>query len=127
MSLDGGLRAGEDAMSTIVGMFNEQTQAQRAVNGLDAIGLEEGSIHVLTRRDLSADTSLFGAFARAIRPGEGVVSSELMRLGLDREEAEFYEEELGDDSVVVVVNADGERGDMAMAVMREANAAFKED
>jgi hypothetical protein len=114
-------------MSTIVGMFNDQVQAQRAVNGLDALGLEEGSIHVLSRAELDRNNSLFAAFARAIRPGEGAVSSELMRLGLDREEAEFYEEELDDDSVVVVVNADGERGDMAMTVMQEANAAFKED
>jgi hypothetical protein len=114
-------------MSTIVGMFDDQTQAEQAIDGLDAIGLAEGSIHVLSRADLTSDNSLFTAFARAIRPGEGEVSSELMRLGLDREEAQFYEEELRDDSVVVVVNADGEEGDMAMAVMQEANAAFKED
>ncbi|MEX2542187.1 MAG: hypothetical protein WD314_10260 [Trueperaceae bacterium] len=113
-------------MSTIVGMFDDQLQAQQAVNGLDALGLDEGSIHVLSRGELNRDSSLFAAFARAIRPGDGAVSSELMRLGLDREEAEFYEEELGDDSVVVVVKADGERGDMAMTVMQEANAAFKE-
>jgi hypothetical protein len=114
-------------MSTIVGMFDEQQQAERAVNGLDALGLEEGSIHVLTRARLEGNNSLFTAFARALRPGDGAVSSELMRLGLDREEAEFYEEELDEKSVVVVVMADGERGDQAMAVMREANAAFRED
>jgi hypothetical protein len=113
-------------MSTIVGMFDDQRQAQEAVNGLDAIGLDEGSIHVLTRAEVSRDNSLFTAFARAIRPGDGAMSSELMRLGLDSEEAEFYEEELSEDSVVVVVKADGERGDRAMAVMQEANAAFRQ-
>lgn len=114
-------------MSTIVGMFDDQQQAQQAVNALDALDLDEGSIHVLTRGELNRDDSLLTAFARALRPGGGAVSSELMRLGLDREEAEFYEEELGPDSVVVVVRADGDRGDRAMAVMREANAAFRED
>jgi hypothetical protein len=112
-------------MSTIVGMFDDQLQAQKAVNGLDAIGLEEGSIHVLTRGELTRDSSLIGAFARAIMPGDGAVSSELMRLGLDSEEAEFYEEELGEDGVVVVVKADGEHGDRAMTVMQAANAAFR--
>lgn len=113
-------------MSTIVGMFDDQQQAQQAVNGLDALGLEEGSIHVFSRAELASDDSLFGAFARAIRPGDGAVSSELIRLGLDREEAEFYEEELDGDSVVVVVQADGDAGDQAMSVMQKANAAFKE-
>ncbi|MEX2536408.1 MAG: hypothetical protein WD273_12505 [Trueperaceae bacterium] len=114
-------------MSTIVGMFDDQLAAERAINGLDALGLDEGSIHVLSRAELSRGGSLIGAFARALRPGDGAVSSELIRLGLDREEAEFYEEELDEDSVVVVVNADGENGDRAMTVMQEANAAFKED
>lgn len=114
-------------MSTIVGMFDDQQAAQQAVNGLDALGLDEGSIHVLTRSELTRDGSLIGALARAVRGGEGAVSSELMRLGLDREEAEFYEEELDEESVVVVVRADGENGDRAMSVMQEANAAFKED
>ena len=114
-------------MSTIVGMFDDQQAAQRAVNGLDALGLEEGSIHVLSRSGLERDGSLLGNLARAFQSGDGAVSSELIRLGLDREEAEFYEEELDEESLLVVVRADGENGDRAMHVMQEANAAFKDD
>lgn len=114
-------------MSTIVGMFDDQQAAQRAVSDLDALGLEEGSIFVLSRNEIEQDGSLIGTLARAFRGGDGAVSSELMRLGLDREEAEFYEEELDEESLLVVVRADGERGDRAMNVMQEANAAFKDD
>lgn len=114
-------------MSTIVGMFDDQKAAQQAVTGLDALGLEEGSIHVLSRSELERDGSLIGNLARAFRAGDGAVSSELMRLGLDREEAAFYDEELDEESLLVVVKADGENGDRAMNVMQEANAAFKGD
>ena len=113
-------------MSTIVGMFDDHQAAQRAINGLDALGLEEGSIHVLSRSELSRDGSLIGDIARAFRSGDGAVSSELIRLGLDREEAEFYEEELDEESLLVVVKADGDTGDRAMNVMQEANAAFRD-
>ena len=114
-------------MSTIVGMFDDPKAAQRAIDGLDALGLEEGSIHVLTRAELEKGGSLIGDIARSFRAGRGEVSSELIRLGLDREEAEFYEEELDEESLLVVVRADGENGDRAMAVMQEANAALREN
>lgn len=114
-------------MSTIVGMFDEQQQAQKAIDALDGLGLEEGAIHVLSRRGLNTGNSLLASLARAISAGDGALSSELIRLGLDREEAEFYEEEMGDETVVVVVKADGETGDEAMSVMRQANAALKND
>ena len=41
-------------MSTIVGMFDDHQQAQQVINELDGLGLEEGSIHVLTREGVES-------------------------------------------------------------------------
>lgn len=114
-------------MSTIVGMFDDHRRAERAINELDALGLDEGSIHVLTRSQVAGDSDIITAFARALRAGTGAVSNELIRLGLDREAAEFYEEELDDESIIVAVQAEGETGDRVMGIIQGANAAVRDD
>ena len=113
-------------MSTIVGMFDDERKAGEIISQLDGLGLEEGAIHVLSRGRVSGRDDIISSFARALQPGSGAVSGELMRLGLDREEAEFYEEELDEDSMLIAVQADGELGDRAMAILRQGNAAFRE-
>lgn len=114
-------------MSTIVGMFDDHRRAERAINELDALGLDEGSIHTLTRSQVAGDSDIITSVARALGPGTGAVSGELIRLGLDREAAEFYEEELADESIIIAVQADGETGDRAMEILQGANAAVRDD
>ena len=115
-------------MSITVGIFESQDGAEGAIDRLDALGLDEGSIHVMTRRRIerSGDT-IFGSLARAFHGGDGAISAELIRLGLDREEAKFYEEELEDDAVLLAVEAGDERDDGVLAIMRDANATLRED
>lgn len=115
-------------MSMTVGIFDDQDAAEDAIDRLDALGLDEGSIHVLTRqRAERGEDSLAGFFARAFRGGDGTIARELTRLGLDREEAEFYEEELDEDSVLLAVEADDEADDAVLAIMRPASGTLRED
>ncbi len=114
-------------MSTIVGMFDDHQQAQQVINELDGLGLEEGSIHVLTREGVESGGTFLSSIARAVRPGSGELSSELIRLGLNRQEAEYYEEELDPEGVVVLVQAQGEQGDRAMEILRKAHGTVRND
>lgn len=114
-------------MSITVGIFDSQDDAEDAIDRLDALGLDEGDIHVMTRRDIErSGTSLFGSLARAFRADGGAVTGELTRLGLDQEEAEFYAEELDDESVLLAIEADDELEDDVLAIMRASSGTFRE-
>lgn len=114
-------------MKTIVGIFDDQTNAEGAIDRIDALGVDEGNVHVLTRRGAEAGRDpLFGALARAFRGGGDAITGELTRIGLDREEAEFYDEELDDDALLLAVEADDAREADVLAIMTEANATLRE-
>lgn len=114
-------------MSLTVGIFESQDQAQGAIDRLVAAGVDEGDLHVLTRAGAErGDDSLFGVFARAFRGGSGAVAGELRRLGLGSEEAEFYDDELDEGSVLLAVQADRDRDDRVLAILREGDATLRE-
>ena len=115
-------------MSITVGIFENQQNAETAIDRLDALGLDEGAIHALTREgaDRGGD-SLVGVFARAFRGGDGAIGGELTRLGLGREEADFYEQELEEGSILLAVEADDEHDDDVLAILREGDATVRED
>lgn len=114
-------------MSVTVGIFDNQDDAEEAIDRLAELGIDEGGIHVMTRHGIErGGESLFGTLARAFR-SEGDVSGELTRLGLDREEATFYEEELEDEGVLVAVEADADTEDEVLVIMRDSNATFRGD
>ena len=70
--------------------------------------------------------SLIASFARALNDSGDAVSSELVRLGVDREAAAFYAEELDDEGVIVVVDADDAHDDEVMRIMREGEGTLQE-
>lgn len=92
-------------MSTTVAVFDDLDATQRTIDRLDALGLDEGSIHVVTRRSAEPGSWL-AVFSRVLTPDEGEVASELSRLGVGDEEARFYEEELDEEGAIIVI--DGE-------------------
>jgi hypothetical protein len=112
-------------MATVVGIFDKQSDASRAVNNLDALGLEPDSIRVLTRGRLEEQDSWLGALGRVFTAGDTPLEANLTQMGLTREEAEFYEQELGEDGILVAVETD-EKTDHVMQVMRGANARLRE-
>ena len=114
-------------MSITVGIFESQQHAEDAIDRLDALGVAEGAIHVMTREGAQRrDASLVGAFARAFRGGGGAIGSELRRLGADPEEADFYERALEGDAVLLAVEADAEHEDGVLSILREAEATMHE-
>ncbi|MDZ7706639.1 MAG: hypothetical protein U5J97_01855 [Trueperaceae bacterium] len=115
-------------MSTItIGIFESGEDAQRAISQLVETGVEQGDLHPIRRQQNASDgQGILGSLFRAVGFGTGDVSNELTRLGVDQEEAGFYEEALGDDSVLLAVEASDENADDVMAIMRKANATFRE-
>lgn len=108
-----------------VGIFQSHDDAEEAIDRLSDLGLDEGSIHVLTRRGVErGGDTLFASLARAFR-GEGDLSGELTRLGVDSEEAVFYEEELEDEGVLLAVETDDDDQGEVLAILREANATTR--
>lgn len=112
-------------MSTIVGIFEDQESAETAIDRLDALEVDEGSIHVLSRNETGGGGSLLGSVARAVSAGNTPLESRLTQLGLSRDEAAFYEQELGDEGVIVAVEADDDLDPEILAVMREANGTVR--
>ena len=112
-------------MPVIVGMFDNQEDAGDAVDALDALGLEEGAIHVLSRSRLERNGTLFGDLARAFRPGDSAVSQELRSLGVDGEAAEFYDEELDANGILVVAQVGDDDEAAAEQAMERAGASTR--
>lgn len=113
-------------MSVIVGIFESQEAASEAVDRLDGMEIDEGDIHVLTRHELETNRGGFiGDLANALSAGSTPVESALTRLGLSSEEAAFYEEELGDESVLVAVKVDDDMDAQVSSVFREANGVVR--
>ncbi|MDZ7706799.1 MAG: hypothetical protein U5J97_02685 [Trueperaceae bacterium] len=84
-------------MSTItIGIFESGEDAQRAISQLVETGVEQGDLHPIRRQQHASDgQGVLGSLFRAVGFGAGGVSNELTRLGVDQEEAAFYEEALG--------------------------------
>lgn len=112
-------------MSVIVGIFESQEAASEAVDRLDGLEIDEGDIHVLTRNEMETNRGLLGDLANAFSAGTTPVENVLTRLGLSSEEAAFYEEELGDESVLVAVKSDDDMDAQVSAVFREANGVVR--
>lgn len=115
-------------MAIVVGIFEDMDTAERGVNRLDSLDLPEGSIHVHTRQGIEGgQNSFFNTLASAFSTANAPVSQHLVGLGLDQEEAEFYEAELGEDGVLVAVETDDDMMDSVAGAMREANGVVRDD
>jgi len=115
-------------MSTIIiGIFDTSDEAQRAVDELVKAGVDEGDLHPISRQRIAAgEQGVLGPLSRAVGFGTGAASNELTRLGVDQEEAAFYENELSQESLLLAVGTTEENEEKVMSIMREANATFRE-
>ena len=113
-------------MAVVVGIFEDQDSAERAVNRLAALEVGEGDIHVMTRDEVEGGgRSFLGSVAGALSAGTSALGGALTRLGLTSEEAEFYEQELGEEGVLVAVET-GDRDAAAItSALREANGVVR--
>ncbi len=109
----------------VVGIFEDQESAETAVNRLNALDIDQGDIHVMTRNDVEGNRSLLGTVAGALSAGTTPLEGRLTNLGLSSEEATFYEQELGDESVLIAVKADDDLGSRVTSALREANGVVR--
>ena len=105
-------------------VLSNQVDAEKAVNELGALGLPEDGVRVLRRGDAGGG-GLFSSFANVFSSGNDPVSNELTRMGLSREEAEFYEEELHDEGVLVTARVSEDDHARVMNIMRDANGVTR--
>jgi len=105
-------------MKRVAGLFDSQADAERAVNELDSLGLEEGSIRVITKGGATQGDSIFTPIADALTPGDDRVSSSLSSAGLGQEEAEFYSEEMDEEGALVIAEVDDDQEARAREIMR---------
>lgn len=113
-------------MDIVVGIFDNQQDAEEAVNQLDALDLEPDTIRVMTRSRIERGEGFFGSLARSFSGGDSPVSSALTSFGLDAEEAEFYDQELDEEGVLVAVKVDDDQAPRVMSAMREANGLIRD-
>lgn len=115
-------------MALVVGIFQDMETAEQGVNRLDDLDLPPGSIHVHTRNGIQNDHNGFlGNLAGAFTAADAPVSQYLVGLGLDSDEAEFYQTELGEDGVLVAVETDDDMMHRVADAMREAEGVVRDD
>ena len=113
--------------STTIGIFETSDEAQHAIDELVKAGVDEGDLHPISRQRIAAgEQGVLGPLSRAVGFGTGAASNELTRLGVDQEEAAFYENELSQESLLLAVGTTEENEEKVMSIMREANATFRE-
>lgn len=115
-------------MSTIaIGIFETADEAQNAIDELVSAGVDQGHLHPISRQRIaSSEQGVIGPLSRAVGFGTGAVSNELTRLGVDPEAAEFYEQELTEESLLLAVETSEENEERVMSIMRQANATLRE-
>ena len=108
-----------------IGVFANRDEARQAIDELVAAGVSEGDLHPIRRQRIEeSNIGTVGALTRAIGFGTGAVSNELTRFGVDQQAAAFYEDELGEDSLLLAVETTDENEDQVTSIMRRANATL---
>ena len=114
-------QANTTPLSTVIGVFPAQEQADQAIDALRHTHFRYDHIRVVERGMGGFGDTLKGMFT-----GQAAVASNtadnLVKMGLPEYEAQYYQNELDADHVLVLMNAD-DRPEEAFSVMRQ-NGAF---
>lgn len=108
------------ALSTVIGVFADHDQANRAIDELRRAGYSYGRIRLVERGSGSFMDTLRGMFT-----GQASATSssadDLMRMGMQEHDARTYQNELDNGRAIVIMNAD-DRPEQAFSIMRQAGA-----
>jgi hypothetical protein len=107
-------------MKRIASIFDSQADAERAVDELDSLGLEEGRIRVMTKEGATRGDSIFTPIADALTPGDDRVSSSFATAGAGEETAEFFSQELDEGGAIVIAEVDDAQEAQALEMLRRA-------
>lgn len=112
-------------MSITIGIFDNVAAAQVAIDRLVREGVAERGLHPISRDRIEhGRRGLRGPFPHAVGTAKGAVSSELVPLGVDRDEAEFYDEELEGEAVLLIIESDDAHETNVFSIMRDTNATL---
>jgi len=108
-------------LSTVIGVFPDHEQADRAIDELRHVNFSYERIRVVER-----GTGGFGDTLRGLFTGQSATTSStadnLVKMGMPEYEAQYYQQELDSQHVLVLMNAD-DRPEAAFSIMRQ-NGAF---
>ncbi len=116
---------------TVIGVFNEAGNADRAIDALQAAGFSSSDIHHSGRSTGTASTSGGGFFAglKNFFTGDdttgstgGHVADDLTNMGVSNDEAQYYDNEYNNGRTIVSVNA-GSRAEEAKTIL-DTNGAY---
>jgi hypothetical protein len=108
-------------LSTVIGVFPTQEQADQAIDALRHTNFRYDHIRVVERGTGGFSDTLKGMFTGQAAMASNTAES-LVKMGLPEYEAQYYQNELDADHVLVLMNAD-DRPEEAFSVMRQ-NGAF---
>jgi hypothetical protein len=108
-------------LSTVIGVFPDHEQADRAIDELRHVNFSYERIRVVER-----GTGGFGDTLKGLFTGQSATTSNtadsLVKMGMPEYEAQYYQQELDSQHVLVLMNAD-DRPEAAFSIMRQ-NGAF---
>jgi hypothetical protein len=107
-------------LSTVIGVFTNREQANRAIDELRRAGFGYDRIRLVERGSgnfLDTLKSLFTGQETTTSNNPG----DLMKMGMPEQDAHYYQRELDAGSVTVILNA-GELPEQAFAIMRQSGA-----
>ncbi len=110
---------------TVIGVFDESGNADRAIDALQNAGFSSGQIHRSGR-----GTAAAGGFLEGVRnfftgddtaASGGHVADDLTNMGVSNDEAQYYENEYNNGRTIVSVNA-GDRAEEAKTILDTSGA-----
>ena len=108
-------------LSTVIGVFPTHEQADQAIDELRHTNFRYDHIRVVERGTGGFADTLKGMFTGQAAMASNTADS-LVKMGMPEYEAQYYQNELDSDHVLILMNAD-DRPEEAFSVMRQ-NGAF---
>ena len=111
--------------STVVGIFTEPGEADRAIDELERAGFRDDQISLSRLEDTDSDVSFIGrveSLLWGLKGSDRSIVKRLTSMGVPEEEARYYQSELELGRSIVTVEA-GDRREDAIEILR-SNGAY---
>lgn len=123
-------------MKTIVGMFNDAQNLEKALGRLHSQGIDDKAVKVVNMNlsnntesisdnqviPFSAKNNVSGVVNTQKNQNQNITPNDLVDMGIPNEQAEFFAHSLNQDSTLVIVEVDDEDYDLTLNTMYYAKA-----
>lgn len=106
--------------STVIGVFADNDQANRAIDELRRAKFSYGRIRLVERGTGTFRDTLRGMFTGQASTVSNT-ADDLIKMGMPEQDARYYQSELDTGGVMVIMNAD-DRPEQAFGIMRQGGA-----